>query len=99
VRERAGETAVSEETIETVMAAAGFDPADQLVRQELADSLSAAIDALPPEQRDVIEAQAFEGTSFEELAARWGVSVNTLMTRKRLAVKKLAAALQEWVGA
>jgi RNA polymerase sigma-70 factor (ECF subfamily) len=97
-KKRAGETEVSAEAIEEVMGAAGFDPADRYARAELADALSAAIDALPSEQRDVIEAQVFEGSTFEELAARWRVPVNTLMTRKRLGVKKLAAALREWVG-
>jgi RNA polymerase sigma factor (sigma-70 family) len=96
-KRRAGETDVSAETLEEVMTAAGFDPADQFIRDELSDELSAAIDALPPEQRDVIEAQVFEGAAFQELSARWGVPLNTLMTRKKLAVKKLAAALRGWV--
>jgi RNA polymerase sigma factor (sigma-70 family) len=95
-QKRSGEREVAEETIETVMAAAGFDPADLYARRELSDALSAAIDALPPEQRDVIEAQVLDGATFQELAERWQVPINTLMTRKRLAVKKLAAALREW---
>ncbi len=97
-KKKAGETDVSAGAIEEVMDAAGFDPADRYARAELSEALSEAIDGLPPDQRDVIEEQVLEGSTFQELSDRWGVPVNTLMTRKRLAVKKLAAALREWIS-
>jgi DNA-directed RNA polymerase specialized sigma24 family protein len=41
-------------------------------------------------------AQTVEGLTFRELAERTGTSIDTLMARKRYAVRKLAAALIEW---
>jgi DNA-directed RNA polymerase specialized sigma24 family protein len=55
-----------------------------------------AIDALPAPQREVLLAQSVEGLTFRELAERTGISIDTLMARKRYAVKKLAVALIEW---
>jgi RNA polymerase sigma factor (sigma-70 family) len=98
VRAGAGETEVADETISQIVAAAGFDPSDLLVRKELSDALSEAIGALPEEQRTVIEAQVFDGLTFQDLAERTGLPVNTLMTRKRLAVKKLSLALKNWIA-
>jgi RNA polymerase sigma factor (sigma-70 family) len=93
----AGETDVGEETIVEVIASTGLDPADETVRAELADALTDAIAALPAEQREVIEAQVMENLTFREIAGRTGESINTLTTRKKLAVKKLSAALRGWI--
>jgi RNA polymerase sigma factor (sigma-70 family) len=93
---RAGETALPEKTLVEIAAAAGFDPSDELVRRELAGAIETALDALPAPQREVLLAQTVEGLTFRELAERTGTSIDTLMARKRYAVKKLAAALFEW---
>jgi RNA polymerase sigma factor (sigma-70 family) len=95
-RRRAGATEIPEETLVEVAAAAGFDPEDEFVRGELARAIDVAIDALPAPQREVLLARTVEGLTFRELAERTGVSIDTLMARKRYAVKKLAAALIEW---
>jgi RNA polymerase sigma factor (sigma-70 family) len=95
-RRRAGAAALPDKTVEEIAAAAGFDPLDELVRDEIFEALDTAIEALPAEQREVLEAQTFEGLTFRELAARTGTSIDTLMARKRYAIKKLAAALQDW---
>jgi RNA polymerase sigma factor (sigma-70 family) len=49
---------------------------------------------LPPEQREVFVAHEIEGLSFKELAARTGVGINTLLSRKRYAVLHLRERLQ-----
>jgi RNA polymerase sigma factor (sigma-70 family) len=95
-RRRAGATELPEETLAEIAVAAGFDPEDELVRNELARAMDIAIDALPAPQREVLLAQTVEGWTFHELAERTGTSIDTLMARKRYAVKKLAAALIEW---
>ena len=46
------------------------------------------------EQRDVFVAHELEGRSFKEMAAETGVSVNTLLSRKRYAVLHLRERLQ-----
>jgi len=53
-----------------------------------------AVRELPPEQREVFVAYEIEGLSFKELAARTGVGINTLLSRKRYAVLHLRERLQ-----
>jgi RNA polymerase sigma factor (sigma-70 family) len=64
------------------------------VRNALLDQLELALDELPEEQREVFVAHELEGRSFKELAAETGVSVNTLLSRKRYAVLHLRERLQ-----
>jgi RNA polymerase sigma factor (sigma-70 family) len=63
-------------------------------RNVLLDELEAAIDELPEEQREVFIAHELEGRSFKEMAAETGVSVNTLLSRKRYAVLRLRERLR-----
>jgi RNA polymerase sigma factor (sigma-70 family) len=63
-------------------------------RAVLLDELEAAIDELPDEQREVFVAHELEGRSFKALAAETGVSVNTLLSRKRYAILHLRERLQ-----
>jgi RNA polymerase sigma factor (sigma-70 family) len=60
----------------------------------LLDALELAIDELPQEQRDVFIAHELEGRSFKEMAAEKGVSVNTLLSRKRYAMLHLRERLK-----
>ena len=60
----------------------------------LLDELELAVDELPEEQREVFVAHELEGRSFKEMAAETGVSVNTLLSRKRYAVLHLRERLQ-----
>jgi len=63
-------------------------------RSVLLDELELAVDELPEEQREVFVAHELEGRSFKEMAAETGVSVNTLLSRKRYAVLHLRERLQ-----
>lgn len=63
-------------------------------RTLLLEALEQAVAGLAPEQRDVFVAHEIEGRSFKEMAAATGVSVNTLLSRKRYAVRHLRARLQ-----
>ncbi len=63
-------------------------------RNVLLDELALALGELPPEQRAVFVAHELEGRSFREMAAETGVSVNTLLSRKRYAVRHLRERLQ-----
>ena len=69
-------------------------PDAQYTRKVLLDELELAIDELPKEQRDVFVAHELEGRSFEEIAGESGVSLNTLLSRKRYAVLRLRRRLQ-----
>jgi RNA polymerase sigma factor (sigma-70 family) len=63
-------------------------------RSVLLDELESALDELPEEQREVFIAHELEERSFKEIAAETGVSVNTLLSRKRYAVLRLRERLQ-----
>jgi len=64
-------------------------------RNVLLAELESAVDELPEEQREVFVAHELEGRSFKEIAAQTGVSVNTLLSRKRYAVLHLRERLQD----
>ncbi|MGC2489399.1 MAG: sigma factor-like helix-turn-helix DNA-binding protein, partial [Candidatus Sulfotelmatobacter sp.] len=63
-------------------------------RSVLLEELEAALDELPEEQREVFVGHEIEGRSFKEMAAETGVSVNTLLSRKRYAVLHLREQLR-----
>jgi RNA polymerase sigma factor (sigma-70 family) len=63
-------------------------------RSILLEELDAALDDLPEEQRDVFVAHELEGTSFKEMSETTGVSINTLLSRKRYAVLQLQRRLR-----
>ena len=63
-------------------------------RNLLLEELESAFDELPKEQRAVFVAHELEGHSFKKMAAETGVSVNTLLSRKRYAVHHLRQRLQ-----
>jgi RNA polymerase sigma factor (sigma-70 family) len=60
----------------------------------LLEELELAIEELPEEQRKVFVAHELGGRSFKQMAAETGVSVNTLLSRKRYAVLHLRQRLQ-----
>jgi RNA polymerase sigma factor (sigma-70 family) len=63
-------------------------------RNLLLDELESAVAELPDEQREAFVAHELEGRSFKQMAADTGVSVNTLLSRKRYAVLHLRERLQ-----
>jgi RNA polymerase sigma factor (sigma-70 family) len=69
-------------------------PEAEYARSVMLDELERAVAELPKDQRDVFIAHEFEGRSFKELSAEMGVSVNTLLSRKRYAVLRLRERLQ-----
>jgi RNA polymerase sigma factor (sigma-70 family) len=80
--------------IEDLLPSSDAGPEAIYVRNVLLDELELALDELPEDQREVFVAHELEGRSFKELAAETGVSVNTLLSRKRYAVLHLRERLQ-----
>ena len=80
--------------IEDLLPSPDAGPEALYLRNLLLDELELALDELPDEQREVFVAHELEGRSFKELAEETGVSVNTLLSRKRYAVLHLRARLQ-----
>jgi RNA polymerase sigma factor (sigma-70 family) len=63
-------------------------------RSLLLDALELAIAELPEDQRTVFVAHELEGRTFKEMSEASGVSVNTLLSRKRYAVLHLRERLR-----
>src|SRR6266403_4776279 len=80
--------------IEDLLPSSDAGPEALYFRNVLLDELEFAIGELPDEQREVFVAHELEGRSFKELSAATGVSVNTLLSRKRYAVLHLRERLQ-----
>jgi RNA polymerase sigma factor (sigma-70 family) len=81
--------------IEDLLPSPDAGPEALYFRNLLLDELALALDELPDEQREVFVAHELEGRSFKELAEETGVSVNTLLSRKRYAVLHLRERLQD----
>jgi RNA polymerase sigma factor (sigma-70 family) len=97
--ERFSDTAVADENdellyLEELLPSTDAGPDAVYERNELLDELELALAELPAEQREVFVAHEVEGRSFKEIAAATGVSVNTLLSRKRYAVMHLRERLQ-----
>ena len=80
--------------LEDVLPSPDNGPAAAYARSVLLDEIEDAIEELPEEQREVFVAHEIEGYSFKEIAARTGVSVNTLLSRKHYAVAHLRRRLR-----
>jgi len=81
--------------LDLALPASDAGPAAAYARSVVLKTLQDALDELPANQRDIFIAHELEGRSFKELAAESGLSVNTLLARKRYAVLHLRARLQD----
>jgi RNA polymerase sigma factor (sigma-70 family) len=88
--------------LEDLLHSPAAGPEAAYARGLLLDELAAALDELPPEQREVFLAHEMEGRSFKEIAAETGVGVNTLLSRKHYAVlhlrRRLRAIYQDFLS-
>ena len=81
-------------TLEDLLPSPDAGPDALYARSVLLDELEDALDELPDEQREVFVGHEIEGRSFKQMSAESGVSVNTLLSRKRYAVLHLRERLQ-----
>jgi len=92
------DTAVADEDdellLEDLLPSPDAGPEALYARNLLLAELELAVGELPEEQREVFVAHELEGRSFKAMAAETGVSVNTLLSRKRYAVRHLRERLQ-----
>src|SRR5579859_468494 len=80
--------------IEDLLPSPEAGPEAVYVRNMLLEELELALEELPDEQREVFVGHELEGRSFKEMAEESGVSVNTLLSRKRYAVLRLRERLR-----
>ena len=80
--------------LEDMLPSSDAGPEALYARNVILDEVELALGELPEEQREVFVAHELEGRTFKEMAAETGVSVNTLLSRKRYAVLHLRKRLQ-----
>ncbi len=80
--------------IEDLLPSPDAGPEGEYVRNVVLEELELALEELPDEQREVFIAHELEGHSFKEMSEENGVSINTLLSRKRYAVLHLRERLQ-----
>lgn len=88
---RPGEQELS---LEELLESADVGPEAAYVRAVLLEEIDEALEELPDEQREVFTGHELLGYSFQEMAEETGVSVNTLLSRKRYAVLHLRRRLR-----
>jgi RNA polymerase sigma factor (sigma-70 family) len=81
-------------SLEELLPSPDAGPEARYARGVLLEELELALEELPEEQREVFVGHEIEGRSFKEMAAESGVSVNTLLSRKRYAVLRLRERLR-----
>lgn len=82
-------------SLEQLLPSPDTGPDAAYARALLMEAIEDALEELPDEQREVFIAHEFEGRSFKELAAETGVSINTLLSRKRYAMLHLQRRLEK----
>jgi RNA polymerase sigma factor (sigma-70 family) len=81
--------------LEDLLPSPDAGPEATYARNVLLDAIEEALEEMPENQREVFVAHELMGRSFKELSDETGVSVNTLLSRKRYAVLFLRERLQE----
>ena len=89
-----GEQLLLQMRFEDMLPSPDAGPEAVYARNLLLQELELALDELPDEQREVFVGHELEGRTFKEMADATGVSVNTLLSRKRYAVLHLRELLQ-----
>lgn len=69
-------------------------PDEAVASRQVDDAVRAALDTLPPEQREVVVLAYIEGLSHSEIAQRLKTPIGTVKSRMRIAYQKVRAALE-----
>jgi RNA polymerase sigma-70 factor (ECF subfamily) len=72
-------------------------PLTDMLTKELGDHIESAIRSLPPQCREVFVLHKMEGLTYEEVAQKLGVSINTVRTQITRAMKKMRIALARFL--
>jgi RNA polymerase sigma factor (sigma-70 family) len=85
----------SDRILEDLLPSPDAGPDAIYARGVLLAEIEAALDELPPSQREVFLAHEIDGRSFAEISRETGVAINTLLSRKHYAVKRLQRRLRD----
>ena len=83
-------------TLQEILPDLDNSPESMLLKEAIWDEITEALSELPIEQREIFVQNEIEEKSFRELAEQTGLSINTLLSRKRYAILALRKRLQEF---
>lgn len=83
-------------TLQDILPDLGNTPESALMRETIWDEITSALEELPADQRDIFILNEIEEKSFREISEETGVSINTLLSRKRYAIIALRKRLQRF---
>jgi RNA polymerase sigma factor (sigma-70 family) len=92
---RTGSDDESPITLSDILPDLGNTPEDSYIREMLWEEIMEALDELPEDQRTIFIQNEIEEKGFREIAEETGVSINTLLSRKRYAILALRKRLQK----
>ncbi|MDH4088998.1 MAG: RNA polymerase sigma factor [Cyclobacteriaceae bacterium] len=81
-------------SLQDILPDLGNTPEEAYLRDVIWDAIMDALDELPMEQREIFVLNEIEERSFRDIAMETGVSINTLLSRKRYAILSLRKKLQ-----
>jgi RNA polymerase sigma factor (sigma-70 family) len=81
-------------TLQDILPDLGNTPEDAYLRDVIWEAIMEALDELPAEQREIFILNEIEERSFRDIAEERGLSINTLLSRKRYAILALRKKLQ-----
>lgn len=81
-------------TLQEILPDLGNTPEDTLFREVIWEAVIDALDELPADQREIFILNEMEDRSFREISEKTGISINTLLSRKRYAILALRKKLQ-----
>jgi RNA polymerase sigma factor (sigma-70 family) len=83
-------------TLQEILPDLDNSPESTLLREAIWEQITDALDELPPEQREVFMWNEIEERGFREIAEETGISINTLLSRKRYAIIALRKSLKKF---
>jgi RNA polymerase sigma factor (sigma-70 family) len=83
-------------TLQEILPDLGNTPESAMLREAIWDEITDALDELPALQREIFIQNEIEEKSFREISESTGVSINTLLSRKRYAITALRKRLQRF---
>lgn len=83
-------------TLQEILPDLDNTPEATLLREAIWDEITEALTELPADQREIFILNELEDKSFREIADETGVSINTLLSRKRYAIMALRKRLQKF---
>jgi RNA polymerase sigma factor (sigma-70 family) len=83
-------------TLQEILPDLDNTPESTLIREAIWDEITDALAELPADQREIFILNEIEEKGFREIAEETGVSINTLLSRKRYAIIALRKRLQRF---